>query len=67
MPVPAARTLSPGKPVTERWQIFGLVVPLVALGLIAAPVHVDQACGQPDRVGVGDRRHLAPPASTPVS
>jgi len=33
MPVPAERTLSPDKPVTERWQIFGLLVPLVVLGL----------------------------------
>ncbi|MGW4124247.1 hypothetical protein [Nocardia sp. NPDC004711] len=55
MPVLAERTLSPGKPVTERWQIAGLLVPL---GLIAVPVLVDRGCGQPDRVGVGDRRRL---------
>ncbi|WP_327120583.1 hypothetical protein OHB12_16775 [Nocardia sp. NBC_01730] len=67
MPVSAERTLSPGKPVTERWQIFGLLVPLVVLGLITVPVLVDRGCGQTDRVGVGDRRHLTPPALTPVS
>ncbi|MFD0360682.1 hypothetical protein ACFQZZ_04370 [Nocardia sp. GCM10030253] len=66
MPVPAERTLSPGKPVTERW-IFGLPVPLVVLGLIAVPVLVDRGCGQPDRVGVGDRRRLATLALTAVS
>ncbi|MFE3224966.1 hypothetical protein [Nocardia sp. NPDC059228] len=39
MPVPAERTLSPGKPVTERRRIAGL---LVALGLIAVPALVDR-------------------------
>ncbi|WP_329414545.1 hypothetical protein OG563_17905 [Nocardia vinacea] len=45
MPVPAERPLSPGKPVTERWQIFGLLVPLVVPGLIAVPVLVDRVAG----------------------
>ncbi|WP_330251280.1 hypothetical protein OG874_34755 [Nocardia sp. NBC_00565] len=67
MPVPAERPLSPGKPVTERWQIFGLLVPLVVPGLIAVPVLVDRGFRQPDRVGVGARWRLATPASTPVS
>ncbi|MTE12804.1 hypothetical protein [Nocardia aurantiaca] len=40
--VSAERTLSPGKPVAERWQIVGLVVPL---GLIAVPVLVDRVAG----------------------
>lgn len=42
MLVPAERTLSPGRPDTEGWQIFGLLVPLVVLGLIAVPVLVDR-------------------------
>ncbi|WP_406276599.1 hypothetical protein OH799_06080 [Nocardia sp. NBC_00881] len=45
MPAPAERTLSPGKPVTERWQIFGLLVPLVVLRLVAVPVSVDRVAG----------------------
>ncbi|MET8430913.1 hypothetical protein [Nocardia sp. NPDC004860] len=42
MPVPAGRTLPPGRPITERQRIAGL---LVALGLIAVPALVDLGLG----------------------